>query len=115
MEEAPTTPTLIAPNTTPTPPATPFSNTINLLPPPPPPSPLPPLSKATQSERDTCRNCSGGRLGLTKEVLSVHTQQEEQAFLYRFKDLSKLRVFDRSDHILHSAVSNPGGQPAVKR
>uniref|UniRef100_A0A8C9TL76 Period circadian clock 1b n=1 Tax=Scleropages formosus TaxID=113540 RepID=A0A8C9TL76_SCLFO len=37
-----------------------------------------------------------GRLGLTKEVLSAHTQQEEQAFLSRFRDLSQLRVFDPS-------------------
>lgn len=35
-------------------------------------------------------------MGLTKEVLSAHTQQEEQAFLDRFKDLSKLRVFDQT-------------------
>uniref|UniRef100_A0A8B9KAR2 Period circadian clock 1b n=1 Tax=Astyanax mexicanus TaxID=7994 RepID=A0A8B9KAR2_ASTMX len=34
------------------------------------------------------------QLGLTKEVLSAHTQQEEQNFLCRFKDLSQLRVFD---------------------
>uniref|UniRef100_A0A8C6UEY9 Period circadian clock 1b n=1 Tax=Neogobius melanostomus TaxID=47308 RepID=A0A8C6UEY9_9GOBI len=61
MEEAPTIPTLAAPNTAPTPSAS-----------------------------------FGGRLGLTKEVLSAHTQQEEQAFLDRFKDLSKLRVFDQT-------------------
>lgn len=36
----------------------------------------------------------GGRLGLTKEVLSAHTQQEEQNFLCRFRDLSELQVFD---------------------
>lgn len=35
-------------------------------------------------------------MGLTKEVLSAHTQQEEQVFLDRFKDLSKLRVFDQA-------------------
>ncbi|MGH0184715.1 UNVERIFIED_CONTAM: hypothetical protein FKN15_015836 [Acipenser sinensis] len=34
------------------------------------------------------------RVGLTKEVLSVHTQNEEEVFLKRFKDLSELRVFD---------------------
>ncbi|XP_065272993.1 period circadian protein homolog 1 [Emys orbicularis] len=34
------------------------------------------------------------RVGLTKEVLSVHTQQEEQAFLTRFQELSRLHVFD---------------------
>uniref|UniRef100_A0A8D0HRL4 Period circadian regulator 1 n=1 Tax=Sphenodon punctatus TaxID=8508 RepID=A0A8D0HRL4_SPHPU len=36
------------------------------------------------------------RVGLTKEVLSVHTQKEEQAFLTRFKDLSQLHVFNSS-------------------
>ncbi|KAJ7313186.1 hypothetical protein JRQ81_004461 [Phrynocephalus forsythii] len=34
------------------------------------------------------------KVGLTKEVLSVHTQKEEQAFLTRFKDLSRLHVFN---------------------
>ncbi|XP_075715344.1 period circadian protein homolog 1 isoform X2 [Rhinoderma darwinii] len=33
-------------------------------------------------------------LGLTKEVLSAHTQREEQAFLTRVHSLSQLRVFD---------------------
>uniref|UniRef100_A0A9J7X856 Period circadian clock 1b n=1 Tax=Cyprinus carpio carpio TaxID=630221 RepID=A0A9J7X856_CYPCA len=36
----------------------------------------------------------GERMGLTKEVLSAHTQQEEQNFMCRFRDLSKLRVLD---------------------
>ncbi|XP_062261192.1 period circadian protein homolog 2 isoform X2 [Platichthys flesus] len=30
------------------------------------------------------------KLGLTKQVLAAHTQKEEQAFLYRFKELSRL-------------------------
>ncbi|XP_072315291.1 period circadian protein homolog 1b isoform X2 [Eucyclogobius newberryi] len=103
MEEAPTTPTLAAPSTIHTPPAcvstpasisTPPSSTI-ISPPPLPPPPPPPFTQA-QSERDTRRSGSGGSLGLTKEVLSAHTQQEEQAFLDRFKDLSKLRVFDQT-------------------
>ncbi|XP_039356055.1 period circadian protein homolog 1 isoform X2 [Mauremys reevesii] len=34
------------------------------------------------------------RVGLTTEVLSAHTQQEEQAFLTRFQELSRLHVFD---------------------
>lgn len=34
--------------------------------------------------------------GLTKEVLSTHTQQEEQAFLTRFKDLSQLHLIQSS-------------------
>ncbi|XP_061565512.1 period circadian protein homolog 1b isoform X2 [Cololabis saira] len=63
-----------------------------LLPPPPPP----PHAQTAQLERDGRRGGGAGRLGLTKEVLSAHTQQEEQAFLDRFKDLSKLRVFDQT-------------------
>ncbi|KAL7374430.1 hypothetical protein ABVT39_000406 [Epinephelus coioides] len=107
MEEAPTTPTLAAPTTTPTPPTsgpTHPANTTLTFPPLPPPPPPP---QATQPERDSRRSGSvgggaggggsgGGRMGLTKEVLSAHTQQEEQAFLDRFKDLSKLRVFDQT-------------------
>ncbi|XP_042256537.1 period circadian protein homolog 1b isoform X1 [Thunnus maccoyii] len=123
MEEAPTTPTLAPPITTPTPPArglTPPTNT-SITPPslPPPPPPPPPHSQATQPERDSWRSGSGGaaaggggggRRGLTKEVLSAHTQQEEQAFLHRFKDLSKLRVFDQtasSTVRCHTQAANP--------
>jgi len=103
MEEAPTIPTLAPPLTTTRPTITtlnrPMSGSMRpanvaiahslspLPPPPPPPQPQP--------ERDS-RRSGGGRLGLTKEVLSAHTQQEEQAFLDRFKDLSKLRVFDQT-------------------
>lgn len=49
-------------------------------------------------------------MGLTKEVLSAHTQQEEQVFLDRFKDLSKLRVFDQtasSTLRCHTPAANP--------
>lgn len=31
------------------------------------------------------------RLGLTKQVLAAHTQKEEQAFLYRFKERRGLK------------------------
>lgn len=115
MEEAPTTPTLAAPPPPPTTTSGPHANTsmpptnaavIQAPPlPPPPPPPPPPLHQASQLERDTRRRGGGvgaaggggsGRLGLTKEVLAAHTQQEEQAFLDRFKDLSKLRVFDQT-------------------
>ena len=49
-------------------------------------------------------------MGLTKEVLSAHTQQEEQVFLDRFKDLSKLRVFDQTaSSTLH--CQNPAANP----
>ncbi|KAM6163424.1 period circadian protein homolog 1 [Rhynchocyon petersi] len=43
-------------------------------------------------------------VGLTKAVLSLHTQKEEQAFLSRFRDLSRLRVLDGSS----TAPSAPG-------
>uniref|UniRef100_A0A3Q1EA62 Period circadian clock 1b n=1 Tax=Acanthochromis polyacanthus TaxID=80966 RepID=A0A3Q1EA62_9TELE len=115
MEEAPMTPTLAPPttNTRSTPPA----STATIRPPPPPPPP--PLPPASQPEKDSWRSGSvggggagggGGRLGLTKEVLSAHTQQEEQAFLDRFKDLSKLRVFDQtasSTMHRHTPAANP--------
>ncbi|KAG5844836.1 hypothetical protein ANANG_G00167280 [Anguilla anguilla] len=51
----------------------------------------------------------GGRLGLTKEVLLAHTQQEEQNFLCRFRDLNQLRVFDPS-----SAPYPPSATPFAK-
>ncbi|XP_024119452.1 period circadian protein homolog 2, partial [Oryzias melastigma] len=64
-------------------------------------TPSVPTSQTVQPERESWRGGGGGggggsRFGLTKEVLSAHTQQEEQAFLDRFKDLSKLRVFDQT-------------------
>ncbi|XP_051873667.1 period circadian protein homolog 2 isoform X2 [Pristis pectinata] len=34
------------------------------------------------------------KLGLTKEVLAAHTQKEEQIFLSKFKELSKLKPFE---------------------
>lgn len=109
MEEAPSTPTLALPTQTPTfpsvispsPPAT-VAPTAPLPPPPTTssqatsPQAVPPQA-APLPDRESRRSGSvGGRMGLTKEVLSAHTQQEEQAFLHRFKDLSKLRVFDQT-------------------
>lgn len=97
MEEAPTTPIPTHPvlHTPPPPPPPPaIAATPSLPPPPTPPTP------AAASERDggrrgvTAGGGGGGRLGLTKEVLSAHTQQEEQNFMCRFRDLSQLRVFD---------------------
>ncbi|XP_026017876.1 period circadian protein homolog 1b [Astatotilapia calliptera] len=122
MEETPTTPTPAAQtplDTTPTPPASSLELPANIAPPPPPPPPPPPLPQASQPDRDSRRSGSvgagaagggGSRLGLTKEVLSAHTQQEEQAFLDRFKDLSKLRVVDQtvsSTVRCHAAAVNP--------
>lgn len=114
MEEAPTTP-IPAPSVLQA--STPPTLTASL---PLPPPPAPP-SFSTIADRDSGRkaggaagagatgsggsggavsgsggSAAGGRLGLTKEVLSAHTQQEEQNFLCRFKDLSQLQVFDPS-------------------
>lgn len=100
MEDVPTTPPLAPPATTLNGPAgspAPPTNSAVISPPPPPAAALPAPQASAQTERDSRRSGSvGGRMGLTKEVLSAHTQQEEQAFLDRFKDLSKLRVFDQT-------------------
>ncbi|KAJ8008028.1 hypothetical protein DPEC_G00100480 [Dallia pectoralis] len=94
MEEAPPMPANL--NAARSPP------TVAIAPPPPPPKLVSP----------PCRRGGGltRGLGLTKEVLSAHTQQEEQAFLCRFSDLSQLRVFDpasalRSPLPTHSPLS----------
>ncbi|CDQ77959.1 unnamed protein product [Oncorhynchus mykiss] len=50
--------------------------------------PSPATPSPAQPERDS------RSLGLTKEVLSAHTQQEEQVFLSRFRDLGQLRMLD---------------------
>ncbi|XP_062994465.1 period circadian protein homolog 1 isoform X2 [Elgaria multicarinata webbii] len=51
-----------------------------------PPAPLPSVTPDREQQYR--------KVGLTKEVLSVHTQKEEHAFLTRFKDLSQLHVFN---------------------
>ncbi|XP_039193945.1 period circadian protein homolog 1 isoform X1 [Crotalus tigris] len=50
------------------------------------------------------------RVGLTKEVLSVHTQKEEQAFLTRFKDLSQLCVFNSPSRPSWQELHRPRAQ-----
>ncbi|XP_030648421.1 period circadian protein homolog 1a [Chanos chanos] len=82
MEEPPTTPTP-APST----PAPPTSTTT---------SPPQPVTSATPEKEDRREDVEVTPVGLTKEVLSAHTQQEEQAFLTRFRDLSHLRVLQPS-------------------
>ncbi len=79
-----------------------------------PPTMMPYLPPSLAPDRDAGRRGvagvaggSGGgeRLGLTKEVLSVHTQQAEQSFMCRFRDLSKLRVFDSSSAVRRQATA----------
>lgn len=105
MEEAPTTPVPAPSVLHPPPPSPPAIAAATSLPPPPtPPSP------AVTTERDGGRRgvaaAGGGRLGLTKEVLSAHTQQEEQNFMCRFRDLSQLRVFDPAS-VLRQHTTTP--------
>uniref|UniRef100_A0A8C1G095 Period circadian clock 1b n=1 Tax=Cyprinus carpio TaxID=7962 RepID=A0A8C1G095_CYPCA len=105
MEEAPPTPNAA-------PPAIQFQA---------PPTTMPFLPPSPAPDRDAGRRGglggagaaggSGGgeRLGLTKEVLSAHTQQEEQNFMCHFRDLSKLRVFDPT-----SAVRQRSSAPLAR-
>lgn len=117
MEEAPITPTLA-----PAAPTSAFSSGVTASPPaavatnlaaPAPllPPPAAPPQTISLPDRESRRSGNvGGRMGLTKEVLSAHTQQEEQAFLDRFKDLSKLRVFDQTTSSAlrcHAPAANP--------
>ncbi|KAJ8387895.1 hypothetical protein AAFF_G00149300 [Aldrovandia affinis] len=73
-----------------------------------PPTPAPPSPAAPERE-----GRRAGRLGLTKEVLLAHTQQEEQAFLGRFSDLNQLRLFDPGS-ALHSAQRRHTATPFAK-
>ncbi|XP_030044308.1 period circadian protein homolog 1 isoform X2 [Microcaecilia unicolor] len=50
-----------------------------------------PAAPSVTQEKDKDQYC---KVGLTKEVLSIHTQKEEQAFLTRFRDLSQGHIFD---------------------
>uniref|UniRef100_A0A8C3WS55 Period circadian regulator 1 n=1 Tax=Catagonus wagneri TaxID=51154 RepID=A0A8C3WS55_9CETA len=68
----------------------------------PPPGPAPSPTVAPDPAPDAYRP-----VGLTKAVLSLHTQKEEQAFLSRFRDLSRLRGLDSSS----TAPSAPGECP----
>ncbi|XP_036692658.1 period circadian protein homolog 1 isoform X2 [Balaenoptera musculus] len=60
-------------------------------PPGPAPSPVPSPTVAPDPAAGAYRP-----VGLTKAVLSLHTQKEEQAFLSRFRDLGRLRGLDGS-------------------
>ncbi|XP_029556939.1 period circadian protein homolog 1 [Salmo trutta] len=111
MMETPATPTLTV-----TSPATATNNAITMAVTPRPlalPSPAPP--SPAQPERDGRRSagCSG-RLGLTKEVLSAHTQQEEQVFLSRFRDLGQLCVLDPGPPSLRGHTITPKGVRSSK-
>ncbi|XP_070829845.1 period circadian protein homolog 2 isoform X2 [Chaetodon trifascialis] len=88
--------------------------------PPPPPSAVSPPSQERESYK---------KLGLTKQVLAAHTQKEEQAFLYRFRELRGLTALKancsqylerQKEQIAGDAApparsSKPGAEPAARR
>ncbi|XP_029436286.1 period circadian protein homolog 1 [Rhinatrema bivittatum] len=51
------------------------------------------------------------KVGLTKEVLSIHTQKEEQAFLVRFRDLSRVQIFNPPQGLCRQDSRYPGQHP----
>ncbi|XP_049622141.1 period circadian protein homolog 1 [Suncus etruscus] len=54
-------------------------------------------------------------VGLTKAVLSLHTQKEEQAFLSRFRDLGRLRGLDGSSVAPSAPGCHHGPAPSGRR
>ncbi|NWZ95410.1 PER2 protein, partial [Nesospiza acunhae] len=49
------------------------------------------------------------KLGLTKEVLAVHTQKEEQSFLNKFKEIKRFNIFQ--SHCNYYLQDKPKGRP----
>uniref|UniRef100_A0A671QED7 Period circadian protein homolog 1-like n=1 Tax=Sinocyclocheilus anshuiensis TaxID=1608454 RepID=A0A671QED7_9TELE len=68
-----------------------------------------PTAAVPEKEKEKERR-SGGNAGkgLTKAVLSAHTQQEEQAFLNRFRDINHLRMVQPSGPPQRRHTSTPG-------
>ncbi|XP_004604902.1 period circadian protein homolog 1 isoform X2 [Sorex araneus] len=54
-------------------------------------------------------------VGLTKAVLSLHTQKEEQAFLSRFRDLGRLRGLHSSSMAPSAPGCHHGPEPSGRR
>ncbi|KAM6970006.1 period circadian protein homolog 1 [Aplochiton taeniatus] len=106
MDESLATPSSAPTTTSPAPPANTVTSTTaiasaTLTPqlraqtsPAPPPSGWAAQGQTPQPEREASRPVGGALVGLTKEVLSAHTQQEEHVFLSRFRDLEHLRVLN---------------------
>ncbi|MGH0173011.1 UNVERIFIED_CONTAM: hypothetical protein FKN15_008488 [Acipenser sinensis] len=87
---------------------------VESQPPPPPASAVPAVSQEKEAYK---------KRGLTKEVLAAHTQQEEQAFLSKFKELRGMRMFQspcsfylQEKHKGHKCTQTPRqrGQDATK-
>uniref|UniRef100_A0A8C1GMA6 Period circadian clock 1a n=1 Tax=Cyprinus carpio TaxID=7962 RepID=A0A8C1GMA6_CYPCA len=102
MEEPPTTPT---PSTSAPPTSIASPMPVN------PQQAMSPTAAVPEKEKEKERR-SGGNAGkgLTKAVLSAHTQQEEQAFLDRFRDISHLRMVQPSGPPQRRHTSTPGAK-----
>nr|UVZ34203.1 period 1a [Rhynchocypris lagowskii] len=100
MEEPPTTPT---PSTSAPPTAVASAMPVNPQQTPSPTAAVPEKEK----EKERRGGGSAGK-GLTKAMLSTHTQQEEQAFLNRFRDISQLRMVQPSEPPQRRSTSTPG-------
>uniref|UniRef100_A0A8C4GEI6 Period circadian protein homolog 2 n=1 Tax=Dicentrarchus labrax TaxID=13489 RepID=A0A8C4GEI6_DICLA len=78
----------------------------------PPPSAVSPPSQERESYK---------KLGLTKQVLAAHTQKEEQAFLFRFKELRGLTFSILINISLYPLAApaarscKPGAEPTTRR
>lgn len=100
MEEPPTTPT---PSTSAPPTAVASAMPVNPQQTPSPTAAVPEKEK----EKERRGGGSAGK-GLTKAMLSTHTQQEEQAFLNRFRDISQLRMVQPCEPPQRRSTSTPG-------
>lgn len=99
MEEPPTTPT---PST-----SAPITAVASPMPVNPQQTSSPTAVPEKEKEKERRGGASAGK-GLTKAVLSTHTQQEEQAFLNRFRDVSQLRMVQPSAPPQLRSTSTPG-------
>uniref|UniRef100_H3DCQ3 Period circadian protein homolog 2 n=1 Tax=Tetraodon nigroviridis TaxID=99883 RepID=H3DCQ3_TETNG len=55
------------------------------------------------------------KLGLTKQVLAAHTQKEEQAFLYRVRELRGLSSLKEQSAAPTACSCKPGARPTTRR
>ena len=94
-----------------TPTTTPAANHSSATPQPPASlAPPIPTAQVAPPEREGRRPaCGSAPVGLTKEVLSAHTQQEEQVFLSRFQDLSQLTALEPEPGSLRGHTATPKG------
>lgn len=67
----------------------------------------PPSSTHVNQEKESFK-----KLGLTKEVLAVHTQKEEQSFLNKFKEIKRFNIFQ--SHCNYYLQDKPKGRPGER-